>query len=83
MWQGLKPGLFLAAFCGTTEQLAEKVLNMGEIDEKQTSGAEARIDSIALTPGINPRPTLNASFSASCEVMPFYKADFDQAFAAA
>jgi hypothetical protein len=25
MWQGLKPDLFFEAFCGTTEQLGEKV----------------------------------------------------------
>ena len=57
---------------GVTEQLAEKVLNMGEIGRKPTSGAEARIDSKGFTPGMNPRPTLKSSFfSQAVKPRPF------------
>jgi len=40
---------------------------MGENPEKHTSGAEARVHSIALVPGMNPRPTARMSFSAAFE----------------
>jgi hypothetical protein len=45
-----------------TEQLAEKHLLRVEICKKLTSGAEARFDSVASMPGMNPRPTSKASF---------------------
>jgi Bacterial transcriptional regulator len=45
-------------------QAAEKLWIRGEIGGKHTSGAKAHIDYIALTPGINPRPTPKQSFSA-------------------
>jgi hypothetical protein len=54
--QGLKPPV-LQALVGTTEQLAEKVLNLNEEPEKHTSGAEASADSEAFIPGLKSRPT--------------------------
>ena len=47
-------------------QAAEKGLNPGQTDEKHTSGAKARVDSVAFVPGINPWPTARRSFSATC-----------------
>ena len=37
---------------------------------KHAPGAKAQVDYIAFAPGINPRPTLKPSFSATCEVAP-------------
>jgi hypothetical protein len=42
-----------------------------------TSGAKARVASIARLPGINPRPTARTSFSASCDVGRCYKISED------
>ncbi len=64
--QGLKPGLP----SGTdvrAEQAAEKRIFQEENNEKHTSGPEGRIDSMPVTPGINPQPTARRSFSAACE----------------
>jgi len=47
-------------------QAAEKVLILGEIWQKHTSGAEACVDLIGFIPGMNPRPTARTSFSAAC-----------------
>jgi hypothetical protein len=49
------------------KQAAEKGPNSTEIPEKHTAGAKARIDSAAFVPGINPRLTSRASFSAACK----------------
>jgi hypothetical protein len=55
-------GLHFAAI-----EAAEKGRIWGLIPEEHTSGAEARIDSIAFVPGIDPRPTTPWSFSAACK----------------
>lgn len=44
---------------------AEKGLAASEKLRKRTSGAEARVDSIAVYAGMNPRPTARISFSAT------------------
>ena len=49
------------------KQAAEKVLILGEIWQKHTSGAEARVDLIGFIPGMNPRPTTRMLFSAACK----------------
>ena len=49
------------------KQAAEKGRISGENLGKHTAGAEARFDSIAFMPGINPRPTARRSFSAACK----------------
>jgi hypothetical protein len=55
---------------GMTSEAAEKGCFSGETPEKHASGAKARVDSIGLMPGINPRPTARLSFSAACSVVP-------------
>jgi hypothetical protein len=55
---------------GTTSEAAEKGLPPREKPEKRTSVAKATAEFIALTPGINPRPTTPLSFSATCSVVP-------------
>jgi hypothetical protein len=62
--QGLKPYSILLLF-GTTEQAAEKGCFSGKMPEKHASGAKARVDSIGLMPGINPRPTARQEFFRS------------------
>jgi hypothetical protein len=52
------------------KQAAEKGCFSGETPEKHASGAKARVDSIGLMPGINPRPTARLGFSAACEGRP-------------
>jgi hypothetical protein len=52
------------------KEAAEKGRSSSKKAEKHTSGAKARVDSIGLMPGINPRPTARMSFSASCKVAP-------------
>jgi 16S rRNA (cytosine967-C5)-methyltransferase len=47
-------------------QAAEKGLILTKMPEKHTSGAKARIHSIAVMSGINPGPTARTSFSAAC-----------------
>jgi hypothetical protein len=37
------------------------------IPTRKTSGAKALFDLICFMPGINPRPTVRLSFSASCK----------------
>ena len=49
------------------KEAAEKGRISGEDLEKHTAGAEARFDSIAFMPGINPRHTARRSFSAACK----------------
>jgi hypothetical protein len=49
--------------CGTTEQLAEKRLDFGEIGEKHTSGPKGRADSAAFMPGDKSPAYLKTEFS--------------------
>jgi methionyl-tRNA synthetase len=49
------------------KQAAEKPLIWVKCDEKHSSGAKARIDSVDLMPGMNPWPTARTSFSAACK----------------
>jgi cell division protein FtsQ len=49
----------------TVDQIAENGQIVGEQPEKNTAGAKAPNDSTGLIPGINPRPTARASFSAA------------------
>jgi glyoxylase-like metal-dependent hydrolase (beta-lactamase superfamily II) len=58
---------------GTTEPAEEKGSIVGEIDGRHTSGAKALLGWLATLPGINPRPTQEASFSAHGEVVSFTK----------
>jgi hypothetical protein len=44
---------------------------LGETGEKHTSGPKGRVDSVAFTPGMSPRPTLKQGFSAACEAESF------------
>ncbi len=59
-------------------QVAEKLPVAGAIPEKHTSGAEARADSIAFAPGINPRPTARTSFSAACKTPTYQPVPFKE-----
>jgi hypothetical protein len=54
-----------ALYQGTTSEAAEKVCFSGKMPEKHASGAKARVDSIGLMPGINPRPTARQEFFRS------------------
>ena len=46
------------------KEAAETGANLREFDGKRTSGPEGHAHSIALMPGLKPRPTSKASFSA-------------------
>ena len=63
-------------FCATFERFGrgfEELINLSEFDGKHPSGAEARVDSVGLMLGMNPRPTLGDELSRS-EVVVRYKA---------
>jgi hypothetical protein len=47
------------------KEAAEKGCFSGKMPEKHASGAKARVDSIGLMPGINPRPTARQEFFRS------------------
>jgi len=49
------------------KQAAEKLDNLAETGEKHTSGPKGRVDCVAFTPGMNPRPTSKQGFSAACK----------------
>ena len=49
------------------KQAAEKGLNLGEMPEERSSGAKARVDSIAFMYGLKPVPFTESSFSADCK----------------
>jgi hypothetical protein len=53
------------------EEAAEKLGLSGEIDEKRTSGAKARIDSADVMRGLKPPPPSGSGFSAACEAHDF------------
>jgi hypothetical protein len=44
---------------------------VGEVAERHTSGAEARVESAWLMSGLKPGPTARTGFSAAFEVVPF------------
>jgi len=52
------------------KQIAEELKIWIENDKKHTSAAKATAHFADFVPGINPRPTARAGFSASCEVGP-------------
>jgi hypothetical protein len=67
--QGLNP----LASCGpfdTTEQAAEKGLNLNRTPEKHPSGAKARHCFVTLTARLKSCPFKAEGFSAACEVVP-------------
>jgi hypothetical protein len=53
------------------KQAAEKGMDSNERPQKHTSGPEGPIDSVRLIPGLKPRPTTRASFSAACKAHSF------------
>jgi hypothetical protein len=55
--------------CGTAEQAAEKHGDSGNFDEKRPSAAEAVVDFVGFTRGMNPPSPFVLSFSAACEVV--------------
>ena len=63
--QGLKPTLF-CVFNGTTEQVAEKLGNLGGIEENWPSVAKATCDSVGFLRGLKPPTPSVLSFSAAC-----------------
>jgi hypothetical protein len=56
-----------------TKEAAEKVVIVNQKREKHTSGAEALSDSIGFIPGMNPRPTAPASFSADWKASVYFE----------
>ncbi|MGO9317575.1 MAG: class I SAM-dependent rRNA methyltransferase [Terracidiphilus sp.] len=56
---------------GLAAPSSEPLFIRDAFSEKHTSGAEAPVDTIAIMPGINPRPTARTSFSAACEALPY------------
>jgi len=66
----VKPAV-LFVFCGTTEQLGEKVASSFVNSRKHTSGSKGHDAFARLMPGMNPRHTDRMGFSPSCEVVPW------------
>ena len=74
--QGLKTNRLMASI-GMTEQLAEKGLMKGECGVWSMAGAEAHATNEAVAARLKPGPVTKharKSFSASCQVMPCYRA---------
>jgi hypothetical protein len=59
--QELEPRVIRFLF-GTTEEAAEKLENSAEMDEKRSSGAEARIDFVGFMRGLKPPPPSGQEF---------------------
>jgi hypothetical protein len=70
---GAKAHLIRLKVLARLKRLRKRGRDFCEIGGKHTSGPKGRVNSAAFTPGINPRPTSRQSFSASFEVVPFYK----------
>jgi hypothetical protein len=60
-----------AGFYAKAEEAAEKGRIWDRFGEKHTSVPKGHIDSVALMPGINPRPTSKLSFSAVSEALAY------------
>jgi hypothetical protein len=71
---GAKAQPLLCCVCGTTEQLGEKVENLGETGQAHATAAKASLDSAGFMRGLKPTPPSVSSFSPICKVMPCYKA---------
>src|SRR5208283_4753050 len=59
------------------KQVEEKLIKLSEIREKRPSGVKTPLFLMALSARVNSCPFKTApplSFSATCEVVPFYKA---------
>jgi hypothetical protein len=79
---------FSSSIPSVAKQAAEKGLDSNEKPQKHTSRPEGPLDFVRLIPGLKPRPTTRASFSAACtahalfggiygttEVVPFQNID--------
>jgi hypothetical protein len=69
--QAVKLDVDFAASFGRTKQAAEKVGNLGGMEENQSSVAKATLDFVGFIRGLKPPTPPVLSFSATCKVVPF------------